>query len=151
MMLYLGIAGITTIIYKSLQWVWSSHLERERGQYLTFENFLLLILTYVILVTGFGCIYAIMQYSGMGIIIENGEQVQAPFLELLETTTYFSAVTLFSVGYGDIVPLGMGRWIAIFEALIGYILPAAFVMRTVIYFEDSLLKKDLQRFINRRR
>jgi len=34
------------------------------------------------------------------------------------------------------VPVGIGRWIASIEALIGYALPAAFVVRTAIDFEN---------------
>jgi potassium channel LctB len=44
---------------------------------------------------------------------------------------YFSAATLFSVGYGDMYPVGIGKLFATFEAFIGYIMPAIFVMRTV--------------------
>jgi potassium channel LctB len=48
---------------------------------------------------------------------------------------YFSAITLLSVGYGDITPVGIGRWIAIIEALVGYTMPAAFVARTFMEHE----------------
>ncbi len=56
-------------------------------------------------------------------------------MQYVETSLYFSAVTLLSVGYGDIVPIGIGRWIAMVEALLGYALPAAFVVRTVMDVE----------------
>jgi potassium channel LctB len=39
---------------------------------------------------------------------------------------------LFSVGYGDIAPIGIGRVIAMIEALIGYTIPAAFVAKAFI-------------------
>ena len=57
------------------------------------------------------------------------------FIERLGTYIYFSAVTLFSVGYGDIAPIGIGRLIAMIEALIGYTIPAAFVARAVFDLE----------------
>ncbi|GAB3042461.1 hypothetical protein GCM10027286_00800 [Virgibacillus ainsalahensis] len=44
---------------------------------------------------------------------------------------YFSGVTLLTIGYGDITPIGIGRLIALIQALIGYILPTAFVLRLV--------------------
>jgi potassium channel LctB len=50
---------------------------------------------------------------------------------------YFSAITLLSVGYGDITPIGIGRWLAVVEALLGYTMPMAFVVKTVINFEKS--------------
>ncbi|MDY0395815.1 potassium channel family protein [Virgibacillus halophilus] len=36
-----------------------------------------------------------------------------------------------TIGYGDITPVGIGRLVALIEALVGYVLPAAFVMRIV--------------------
>ena len=39
---------------------------------------------------------------------------------MFETSFYFSAMTLFSVGNGDVIPQGIGRIIAVVEALIGY-------------------------------
>ena len=52
-------------------------------------------------------------------------------LSLLGDSLYLSGITLLSVGYGDVTPIGIGRWIAITEALLGYIMPAVIVARTV--------------------
>nr|WP_239454064.1 potassium channel family protein [Bacillus suaedaesalsae] len=57
------------------------------------------------------------------------------FLEIFGTSLYFSGLTLLSVGYGDITPIGIGRLFAIIEALLGYIIPAAFVVRTMIDYD----------------
>lgn len=38
------------------------------------------------------------------------------------------STTLFSIGYGDIVPIGLGKIIAIIEGLIGFLLPPAFIV-----------------------
>lgn len=54
------------------------------------------------------------------------------FFSRLWTSLYLSAITLFSVGYGDVVPIGIGRPLVIIEALLGYTIPAAFVVRTFI-------------------
>ncbi|MED3561478.1 ion channel, partial [Bacillus xiapuensis] len=51
---------------------------------------------------------------------------------IFESSFYFSAMMLFSVGNGDVIPLGIGRVIAVTEALIGYTLPAAFVARAML-------------------
>lgn len=41
---------------------------------------------------------------------------------------YFSIVTLFTVGYGDITPIGIGRLAAIIEVMLGYVLSSAIVI-----------------------
>lgn len=46
----------------------------------------------------------------------------------------------FSVGFGDVAPVGIGRLLAIIEALLGYTIPAAFVVRTFIDFDPSSRK-----------
>lgn len=90
---------------------------------------------YLSLLIGFGMIFLICIQSNIQVLHENGLPVSGGYFENLLTSLYFSAVTLFSVGYGDIVPIGIGRFLAVIEALIGYVLPAVFVARTVIGIE----------------
>jgi potassium channel LctB len=71
------------------------------------------------------------------VILDMGNRLDGTFYEQLKTSFYFSAMTMFSVGYGDIAPIGMGRMIATIQAFIGYTLPAAFVIRTVIDLEQK--------------
>lgn len=59
-------------------------------------------------------------------------EINYPHKNIFETSFYFSAMTLFSVGNGDVLPQGLGRMVAVIEALIGYTLPAAFVARVVL-------------------
>jgi potassium channel LctB len=82
-------------------------------------------------------IYLIFIQSNLHVLIESGAPITGDYFDKLVTSLYFSAVTLFSVGYGDIVPIGFGRFLAVFEALIGYILPAVFLARTVIGIEKQ--------------
>ena len=51
---------------------------------------------------------------------------------------YFSGVTILTIGYGDIVPIGIGRLVALIQALIGYVLPTAFVLRLVIVTQEKV-------------
>lgn len=44
---------------------------------------------------------------------------------------YFSGVTLLSVGYGDLVPVGSARFFALIQAAIGFLLPTAFFIRAL--------------------
>lgn len=62
---------------------------------------------------------------------------QESWREKLSTSIYLSAITLFSVGYGDVVPIGVGRLLVIIEALLGYTIPAAFVVRTFIDYDPT--------------
>lgn len=135
MVMFLFILIIIFLIYQSLHWLWGRRL--ERNQSITFENFILLLMTYSIVLSGFGLIYFIFGMEGIPVLIEGTELIEGSFFQHLEATMYFSAVTLLSVGYGDITPIGIGRWIAIIEALFGYAMPAAFVVRTVIDIEKT--------------
>lgn len=51
-----------------------------------------------------------------------------PIIELtLLEAIYFSAITTFTIGYGDIIPLGWCRWIAVIEGFCGYLAPTLYV------------------------
>ncbi|MCA1032657.1 potassium channel family protein [Bacillus timonensis] len=110
---------------------------RGKYQYISFENIFLLCLVYLTVLVGFGLMYAIFEISGYPVLIEAGQFLPGSFGDKIESAMYFSAITLLSVGYGDITPIGVGRWIAVVEALIGYTMPAAFVVRTVMNVEKG--------------
>lgn len=84
----------------------------------------LLILVYLTLISSFAILYTGIELVGIQVI--EGETTS--IIDII----YFSAITMLSVGYGDIVPVGMGRIFAIVQALIGFLLPAAFVMSTFL-------------------
>ncbi|GLB59838.1 potassium channel family protein [Cytobacillus sp. NCCP-133] len=130
MALYLSLVLIVLCMVMSLQTLFSS--AKIKGRWVSIENFLYLISLYATIMIGFGLIYILLDLHGLVVLIDGTNYVEAGFLERLETGFYFSAVTLFSVGYGDISPIGIGRMIAVLEALIGYVIPAAFVARVVL-------------------
>lgn len=99
-----------------------------KGKIVSVENFLYLGSVYLTVIIGFGLIYLLFNLIGISLLIEMNEQNRN---NIFETSFYFSAMTLFSVGNGDVIPHGLGRLIAVCEALIGYTLPAAFVARAV--------------------
>lgn len=86
---------------------------------------------------GFGLIYILLEIRGFTVFIDGVMGRGEDFTSRLETSFYFSAITLFSVGYGDISPIGIGRMIAVIEALIGYTIPAAFVFRVVLEMDKK--------------
>jgi len=94
------------------------------------ELFYTLLITYCTVIIGFGLLYFILSFQGI-ILVEDNELRQVSVLGSIIHSFYFSGATLLTIGYGDITPIGIGRLIALIEALIGYILPTAFVMRLV--------------------
>ncbi|GAE31147.1 potassium channel family protein [Alkalihalobacillus hemicellulosilyticus] len=94
------------------------------------RHFGLLILVYVTLISSFAILYTGVELIGIRVI-----QIDAPLfgetISMLDMM-YFSAITMLSVGYGDIVPIGLGRLFAVVQSLIGFLLPAAFVMNTFL-------------------
>src|SRR5690625_328518 len=94
------------------------------------ELFYTLLILYSIVITGFALIYFILSFQGI-VLVEHGELQQANIVGSLIHSFYFSGVTLLTIGYGDIIPMGIGRFIALIEALLGYVLPTAFVLRLV--------------------
>jgi potassium channel LctB len=102
-----------------------------KGKAVSATDFLYLCFVYITILIGFGLIYILLETQGYEVLREEVPVKSNDFLDRLKTYIYFSAVTLFSVGYGDIAPVGIGRLVAMVEALIGYTIPAAFVAKAV--------------------
>lgn len=117
-------------VLRSIQILWSSYSDSKR--FFSLYNLTSLFLIYTTVLIAFGLSYVVLEEIGFAALKEDGEGLNVHSFQLVEVCLYFSAVTLLSVGYGDVTPVGIGRWIAIVEALIGYTLPFAFVVRTVI-------------------
>jgi potassium channel LctB len=124
----LTIASIAVV--RSMRTLWVSAHETRR--FFSFHNLLLLFLIYTTVLIAFGLSYLVLEEMGLPVLEEDGKDVDVHSFQMIEICMYFSAITLLSVGYGDITPNGIGRWIAIVEALVGYTMPAAFVVRTVM-------------------
>ncbi|CDQ20366.1 potassium channel LctB [Halobacillus karajensis] len=93
------------------------------------QLFVSIMLLYTIVMVGFGIIYAVLMNQGIVVYEENIPFKHDYWVRDIVRSIYFSGVTLFTVGYGDIIPMGVGKWIAIVEAMIGYTLPAALVAK----------------------
>jgi potassium channel LctB len=104
-------------------------IKRSEVPIFSWYQFLILVIVYVIFITGFAILYL-----GLGLLGYKSVSIQAiqynevnP-LSYVANLIYFSAMTMLSVGYGDIIPAGIGKMLVIVQALIGYLLPAAFVV-----------------------
>ncbi|MBM6616439.1 two pore domain potassium channel family protein [Bacillus suaedaesalsae] len=121
------------VLYKSFSQLFKRN--EHRNNYVSLDKLLFLLLIYVNVLVGFALVYTIFELSGNVIMINGDLPELNGFLEIFGTSLYFSGLTLLSVGYGDITPIGIGRLFAIIEALLGYIIPAAFVVRTMIDYD----------------
>ncbi len=133
---YFLLAMIIFFIMMSLRTLFVPYRLKEK--WVSFENFLYLFFVYITIMIGFGLIYTLLQLNGVQVYNES-QQIYASslhFLDELQTGIYFSGITLFSVGFGDLTPIGLGRLIVVIEALIGYTIPAAFVARAVLDLES---------------
>ena len=52
------------------------------------------------------------------------------------TACYFSGVTMMTIGYGDIVPLGIARYLAIIESVLGITVWSVYVVALVRKYID---------------
>lgn len=84
---------------------------------------------------GFAVLYYLLSMEGdvVRVSTEEGKDGGENFLDYL----YFSGVTILSVGYGDLVPVGKARFFALIQAAIGLLLPTAFFVRALGEKEDS--------------
>lgn len=100
------------------------------------EIFYTLLVIYVVVIIGFALIYFILSLQHVT-LVEEGELKKVSVGGMIIHSIYFSGVTLLTIGYGDITPIGIGRFIALIEALIGYVLPTAFVLKLVQHSHHS--------------
>jgi potassium channel LctB len=135
MQFYISVTLIILAIFLSLRTLFIPH--KIKGKQVSFENFVTLALIYATVMAGFGLLYYLLDLKGIWVLSDESMRPSTSSHERMATSMYFSAITLFSVGYGDIAPLGVGRVIAVFEALIGYTIPAAFVTRAMFDKERS--------------
>ncbi|SFB16960.1 potassium channel LctB [Lentibacillus halodurans] len=128
------IIGIAVIVMISIMdfirgGIFHKRLQMRESRF-SAEIFYTLLMIYLIVILGFGLIYFILSMNHI-LLVENGELREVSILGSIIHSLYFSGVTLLTIGYGDITPIGIGRLIALVQALIGYILPTAFVLKLV--------------------
>lgn len=104
--------------------------DRLKESHFSVEIFYALLIIYCIVIIGFGLIYFIISFH-TNALLEYGQKEPVDVFGSLFHSLYFSGVTLLTIGYGDVTPVGIARFVAIIEALIGYALPAAFVLKLI--------------------
>ncbi|WP_221569128.1 ion channel [Alkalihalobacillus sp. TS-13] len=84
---------------------------------------------------GFGILYYLLSLKGM-ILVDNLTD-RKPIEPTIWNMLYFSGVTMLSVGYGDMLPVGITRFFALIQSGIGILLPTAYFMKTFDSSETS--------------
>jgi len=113
------------------------------------ENLWSLISTYALFILGilllFSTVYNFVETSKLG-YIKYGTCTQDFSSSMIDTDKeisrdffYFSAMTFFTVGYGDICPMGLARIVSIFAALVGHLISVVVV---ALIINNYLRRKD---------
>lgn len=126
------------IISSVLQFVFMQYTDvNKRKIGIAYDVFYSLLIIYCTVIIGFGLLY--FTYSLYDIILyESLEEAQVSWLYTLWQSIYFSGMTMLTIGYGDIVPSGIGRLFVLIQALIGYILPTTFILKVMhLNFEEK--------------
>jgi len=92
--------------------------------------FVLLSITF-----GFALLYYLLSFNEDLLTLSDptGDPVEKTFSNAL----YFSGVTILSIGYGDIVPVGSARFFALLQASLGILVPAAYFMKAMSSSEEK--------------
>lgn len=118
------------VICSVIQFVFTKHRWSKNNISIAYDVFYALVMIYVTVIVGFALLYYIFSFYDV-ILYESYYKEHETSLSVWWQSLYFSGVTMLTIGYGDIIPLGVGRFFALLQALIGFVLPTAFVLKVV--------------------
>ncbi|MCA0971609.1 potassium channel family protein [Halobacillus litoralis] len=100
-----------------------------KQSYFNAALFLKLFVVMAVVLIGFTFIYYLLSLRGVVLVqsLSSMTVIEPTLVNLL----YFSGETIFSVGYGDMLPVGPTRFFAILQSMIGILLPTAYFARTI--------------------
>ncbi|PXW90905.1 potassium channel LctB [Streptohalobacillus salinus] len=100
----------------------------DKHTHFSHPMFLKLFFTLLAIFVGFSLLYYSLYLNGHIVIVDTVHDRQ---INHFSDFLYFSGVTLMSVGYGDLVPVGVGRIFSLLEASLGLLLPSAFFIKAM--------------------
>ena len=113
-----------------------SHIRKEKfTNWIDKVSFIHILLLWVVVVFSFGVIYLYFQNSTTYL---NYNIKQTPVTDLKDAI-YFSFVTATTTGFGDIVPIGSFKVVAIFEVVFGLLLLAVVTSKLVSIKQDIII------------
>lgn len=100
-----------------------------RKSYFSTALFFKLFFVLIGITFGFAVLYYALAQQDTILVesISKREPIDHSFSNLL----YFSGVTILSIGYGDMLPVGTARFFSIIEAAIGVLLPTAYFLKAL--------------------
>jgi len=100
-----------------------------------FYNILILFFLYLVIALFFSIVYIALDFMELGSIIDHYSSTfhNEQQIDVFTRSLYFSFITLFAVGYGDMTPFGLSKGVAILQASIGSILPYALILNYIIF------------------
>ncbi|WP_408009118.1 ion channel [Pseudalkalibacillus sp. A8] len=127
------IAATTLFISINLFYFFTNKTYRK--SYFSTALFLKLFSVLTVVLIGFGLLYYLLSLKEVILVdsLSDPQTIEPTFLDLL----YFSGVTLLSIGYGDMVPVGSARFFALLQSAIGILLPTAYFMKALDSSEKS--------------
>ncbi len=87
-----------------------------------------------------GTTYWLLALAGQHGLVEAGSPLGVDF-KSFTSALYFSFVTATSVGYGDIVPIGIARAIAVAEAVAALLIFGAVIAKFVSHRQDEMMSE----------
>ena len=94
--------------------------------------------SWIAIVDGCGVAFSLLGLFSQPALVSNGQPIAGGVSGLL-SAIYFSAVTATSIGFGDIVPVGFARVLAIVETVAGLILFGCVVSKFVSRRQEQLI------------
>lgn len=92
------------------------------------------------MIIAFGVVYWLAGIS-MGWGLQAGNTEVKPDLSGLATAIYFSFVTALSIGYGDVIPLGALRILAVVEGIAGLLIFGCVISKLVSRRQEELMEE----------
>jgi rhodanese-related sulfurtransferase len=102
------------------------------------QSTLQLFLTWIVMILLCGAGYWLIGVAGDRSLVEAGAPI-GTYLKGLVSAIYFSFVTATSVGYGDVLPIGFARAIAVAEAVSALLIFGAVVAKFVSHRQEQLV------------
>ncbi|MDD5178097.1 MAG: potassium channel family protein [Candidatus Nanoarchaeia archaeon] len=110
---------------------------RKRGTRIWVDklNYFSILVIWTLVIVLFGCIYYFAQDSESYLVYS----IKQTPVDSLQDSIYFSFVAATTTGFGDIIPNGSFKIIAIFEVIFGLILIATVASKLVSIKQDAIL------------
>src|SRR5699024_11440440 len=96
------------VICSVVQFIFSREYRTDKKIGIAYDIFYTLLIIYIIVTIGFTFLYYMLSFYDVVLFEEHATNEQSLFA-IWWRSFYFSGVTMLTIGYGDVIPLGVGR------------------------------------------